>query len=54
MNKIKIKHVQSFYNENYSPTVSNITVVGDISKDELLPKLDFLNKWKKKTVNIFC
>ena len=51
INKIKIKHIQSFYN-NYSPLVSNITIVGDISKDKLLPKLDFLNKWKKKEVDI--
>ena len=50
--KIKIKNIQSFYSENYSPSVSSITIVGDISEEEILPKLSFLNKWKSKNVEI--
>ena len=50
--KIKMKNIQSFYSENYSPSVSSITIVGDISEEEILPKLSFLNKWKSKNVEI--
>ncbi len=48
INKIKIKHVEEFYNSYYCPSVSTITVVGDISKEDILNKLSFLKDWKNK------
>ncbi len=47
-----VKDVQAFYDANYSPSVSNIVVVGDISKDEVLARLDFLKKWQSKPVSM--
>ena len=47
-----MKHIQSFYSENYSPSVSSITIVGDISEKEILKKLSFLNKWESRNIEI--
>ena len=43
-----MKHVEEFYNSYYCPSVSTITIVGDISKDKILNKLSFLKDWKNK------
>jgi len=48
--KIKIKNIQSYYDNYYSPLVSKIIIVGDISQDEIISKLSFLNNWKKKEI----
>ena len=46
LKKIKLKDVQEYYN-NYSPNVSELVAVGNISKDDFYSQLDFLKKWKK-------
>ena len=48
INKIKIKHIQDFYNSYYTPSITSITIVGDISKEKILDKLSFLENWKNK------
>ena len=50
--KIKMKNVQSFYSNYYSPTMSNITIVGNINEKDIKEKLSFLKKWEKKDVNL--
>ena len=49
--KIKLSDIRNFYN-NYSPSVSSLVVVGDIKKEELLSKIDFLKNWESKNVII--
>ncbi|MEQ9306270.1 MAG: pitrilysin family protein, partial [Marinoscillum sp.] len=49
---ITLEDVKNFYNSNYSPTVSELVVVGDISEKEILPKLEFLRNWEAKRVEI--
>ncbi|WP_161891201.1 M16 family metallopeptidase [Pontibacter russatus] len=49
---ITLQDVQNFYEKNYSPSVSNLVVVGDITEKEILGKLDFLKKWEKKNVKL--
>ncbi|PRY11937.1 zinc protease [Pontibacter ummariensis] len=49
---ITLEDVKKFYNENYSPSVSQVTVVGDITEKELMDKLTFLKNWKKKDVKL--
>ncbi|MCX2741504.1 M16 family metallopeptidase [Pontibacter anaerobius] len=49
---ITLEDVKKFYNDNYSPSVSQLVVVGDISEKELMGKLKFLKKWKKKNVQL--
>ena len=47
--KIKLKDLKAYYN-NYSPNVSELVTVGNISKEELYSKLNFLKEWKNKNV----
>jgi zinc protease len=49
--KIKLSNVQAYYN-NYSPSVSSLVVVGDIDRNSLLSKIDFLKNWGAKKVEI--
>ncbi|OKL39582.1 M16 family metallopeptidase [Pontibacter flavimaris] len=49
---ITLDDVKQFYNSYYSPSVTELVVVGDISEKELMGKLDFLKKWKKKNVQL--
>ena len=47
--KIKLKDVKEFYN-NYSPNISELVAVGNISKEELYSKLEFLKNWENKNI----
>ena len=52
VNKIGIEDVRAFYANYYVPDVSELVVVGDISQDEIISHLDFLQSWDSKMVNI--
>lgn len=52
LKNIDLDDVKEFYTKYYSPNLTTITVVGDVSKDVILPKLDFLNKWESKKVDL--
>lgn len=45
-----VKDVQGFYDKFFSPTVSNLVIVGDVTESEIMPKLAFLKNWAKKEV----
>lgn len=47
---VTLTDVQKYYESMFAPNISNLVVVGDIEKDEVLGKLDFLQAWKKKEV----
>ncbi len=49
---ITLEDVKKFYTDNYSPSVSQLVVVGDISEKELMGKMAFLKNWKKKNVQL--
>ena len=51
LKKIKIKDIKEFYN-NYSPNISELVAVGNISKDEFYLKIDFLKNWKNKNIEL--
>jgi zinc protease len=44
--------VKHFYAANYSPTISELVVVGDIEKTDIVSQLGFLDKWNKVVVEI--
>lgn len=44
---ITLDDVKAFYAKSFAPEVANLIVVGDVSKDDLVPKIGFLNNWKK-------
>ncbi len=43
---ITLDDVRKYYTSSFSPTVSSVVVVGDISQEAVVPKLDFLKNWK--------
>ena len=45
---ITLVDVQDYYNRLWSANLAALVVVGDVSKDELLSKVDFLKKWQNK------
>ena len=52
VSNITLDDVKSFYANYYSPTVSELVIVGDVSKKEIMPKLEFLKSWEAKNVTI--
>ena len=49
---IELADLKDYYEKYYSPSVSNLVVVGDIEENDIKLKLDFLNKWKSKDIVI--
>ncbi|MEH0158326.1 pitrilysin family protein [Limibacter armeniacum] len=43
---LTLEDVNQFYKESYVPQLSQLVVVGDITKESLLAKIDFLSTWK--------
>jgi len=50
VDKIGIDDCKSFYEKFYSPNVLNVAIVGDISEESILSKLDFVKSMKNKNV----
>lgn len=48
---ISLQDVKQFYASNFSPSISKVVVVGDITKESVLPKLAFLKSWAAKNVS---
>jgi len=49
---ITLDDVKAFYKNYYSPSVSELVVVGDVSKKEVMPKLSFLKEWSGADVKL--
>lgn len=49
---ITLQDVQDYYDKNFSPSLTKIVVVGDVSEASAKSALAFLNTWKNKKVNI--
>jgi zinc protease len=47
---VTLTDVQEFYENHFAPNISNLVIVGDIEKDDILAKLDFLKSWEKMEV----
>jgi len=47
---LTLDDVKNFYANNFSPSVAKVVVVGDITKESVLPKLTFLKTWQAKEV----
>jgi zinc protease len=52
LKKLTLDDVKAYYKASYSPTVASLVVVGDINENEIMPKLDFLNKWEAREVKL--
>ena len=49
---LTLDDVKQFYQQNYAPNVSFLTVVGDVDQKDLDSKLGFLKAWPKKNVTL--
>jgi len=43
---IELSDIKNFYKQYFSPREANLVIVGDVTKSEILPKLDFLKLWQ--------
>ena len=49
---IMLDDVKGFYRNNFSPSITDLVIVGDIGQKEMMNKLAFLSKWEAKQVKI--
>lgn len=47
---LSVDDARDYYAKNFAPSVSQLVVVGDITKEQALAKLGFLKNWKDKKV----
>ena len=52
VSRITVEDVLAFYESYMSPEITEVVVVGDISEEEALSSLAFLNNWETKNVEI--
>lgn len=52
VSRITVEDVRSFYESYMSPEIAEVVVVGDITEEEALSSLAFLNNWESKNVEI--
>ena len=52
VSRITVEDVRSFYESYMSPEITEVVVVGDITEEEALSNLAFLNNWAPKNVEI--
>ena len=50
--RITIEDVRAFYESYMSPEITEVVVVGDITEEEAISSLTFLNDWKTKNIDI--
>ncbi len=50
--KISLDDVKNFYAKYYAPELSELVVVGDISKEDVMSSLGFLDKWENKSAKL--
>jgi zinc protease len=49
---IELADVKDYYTKYYSPSVTNVVIVGDVEEKDITAKLNFLTKWQAKEVKI--
>ena len=50
VDNIELDDVKDYYNKYYSPSVSNLVIVGDVSETEILQKLDLKKRLYSKLI----
>ncbi|MBL7893229.1 MAG: insulinase family protein, partial [Bacteroidia bacterium] len=51
--KMELADLKGYYEKNYSPSSARVVIVGDVDQNEILSKLEFLNKWQPKDVKVY-
>lgn len=47
---LSLNDIKDYYSTQFSPSISSIVVAGAVKKEQLMAKLDYLNKWPNKKV----
>lgn len=47
VSRITVEDVQAFYDDYYAPELTEVVIVGDVSRDDVMEKLSFLNAWQQ-------
>lgn len=50
--KITLDDVKNFYAKYYAPELSELVIVGDIAKKDIMSSLSFLNTWENKSAKL--
>ncbi|MFH1004039.1 MAG: pitrilysin family protein [Bacteroidota bacterium] len=50
VSSITLENVNLFYQNNFSSSITKVVVAGDVIKETILPKLNFLKNWQAKEV----
>lgn len=49
---VTLEDIKALYKQYFAPNVTSLVVVGDMTEKEFLPKIQFLENWKSKTLNL--
>ena len=49
---IELSDIKNFYTQYFSPKHASLVIVGDVSKSEILPKLNYLKSWQGSDYSI--
>jgi zinc protease len=52
VNAITLEDVKAFYEKYYAPDISELVIVGDVKKNEILDKLGFIKNWETKGITV--
>lgn len=52
VSEITLEDIKQFYKTYFSPKHASLVIVGDISKNELLPKLNYSKSWQGKAYSL--
>ena len=50
--KITLQDIKDYYDKYYTPSLSKVTIVGDITEQEAKQKMEVLSKWAAKNVTM--
>jgi zinc protease len=48
--KFTLADVKEYYKTNFSPSISQVVIVGDVKKEAIMPKLEFLKNWTDRKI----
>ena len=52
LSKLTIADVKAFYEKAYAPNLAKLVVVGDVSQQDIMSKIQFLNKWTARKTTV--
>lgn len=54
IDNIELEDVKQYFQRAFTPSGSNLVIVGDIGEQEIMPKLSFIDKWQPRQVPLMA